>query len=72
MTDLVITWIGVAAAFALGGICVYKDRQPYVPGRVWYVPYRALMLLSVLAIILAAAHLITLYTGYVLPGRRPR
>ena len=72
MTDLVITWIGVAAAFALGGFCVYKDRQPYVPGRVWYVPYRALMLLSVLAIILAAAHLITLYTGYALPGRKPR
>ncbi len=72
MTDLVITWIGVGAALIIGGFSVYKDRQPYVPGKVWYIPYRALLLLSVLAIILAAAHLITLYTGYTLPGRRAR
>jgi hypothetical protein len=40
--------------------------------KVWYIPYQALMLLSVLAIILVAAHLITLYTGYTLPGRAAR
>jgi hypothetical protein len=72
MTDLVITWTGVVAAVVLGGFSLYMDRRPCVPGKVWYVPYRVLMLLSVLAIILAAAHLITLYTGYALPGRRPR
>ena len=72
MTDLAITWIGVATAFIIGGFSLYKERQPYVPGKVWYIAYRVLMLLSVLAIILAAAHLITLYTGYTLPGRAPR
>jgi hypothetical protein len=72
MSKLVLTWIGIAAAVLIGGVAVYMERRPYVPGKVWYVPYRAVMLVCVLAFILAAAHLITLYTGYTLPDRRPR
>jgi multisubunit Na+/H+ antiporter MnhE subunit len=72
MSDLTITWAAIALAAIIGVLAIFMERRPYVPGKVWYFPYRALWLLCVLIIFLAAAHLITLYTGLSLPGRTAR
>ena len=69
MSDLAITWTAIISAAAIGGFSAYLDRRPYLPGKVWYFPFRAVMLICVLAIIFATAHLITLFTGFQLPGR---
>ena len=45
------------------------DKRPYVPGRVWAVPYKMILFIGVLAVVILAAHLLSLLTGAPLRGR---
>ena len=59
----------LATAFAICGFAVVMDRRPYVPGRIWTVPYKMILFLGVFAAVVLAAHLVTVLTGVPLRGR---
>ncbi|MGF1627660.1 MAG: hypothetical protein ACFCVH_22500 [Alphaproteobacteria bacterium] len=50
-------------------LALWLDNRPYVPGRVWRIPWRAIGFLAVVAAFVLAAHLISLVTGTPFRGR---
>ena len=66
MTPTLILLFAAAAVF---GASVYGDGRPYVPGRLWKVPFKALMFVSVLVAVVMLAHVVTLVTGTPLRSR---
>ena len=48
---------------------LWLDNRPYVPGRVWRVPWRGIGFLAVVAAVVLAAHLVSLLTGTPFAGR---
>ena len=67
--DLAPTLVVLALALAVFGVAVWGERRPYEPGRVWKVPYKAVMFVAVLVAVLMLAHLVTLVTGTPLESR---
>lgn len=67
--DLVTTSAALAVAVALCAVSILLDRRPYVPGRPWRFPARLVMALSLLAILVLGAHMVTLLTGRPFTGR---
>lgn len=59
----------LAGAVAVSGFAIAMDRRPYVPGRIWAVPYKMILFVGVFAAIVLAAHLVTVLTGVPLRGR---
>ncbi len=59
----------LAAALAVFVVCAVMVRRPYEPGRIWRVPYTAIMWVSALVAVLMLAHLVTLLTGTPLKSR---
>ncbi|MEZ5824643.1 MAG: hypothetical protein R3C97_07850 [Geminicoccaceae bacterium] len=64
------TLLLLAGALALGGFCLWFERRPKELGEVRMFPSTILLILSVVAVIVALAHLVTLLTGIPLRGRR--
>ena len=67
--SVIATGVVLAVAVTVFGVCAVMARRPYEPGRIWRVPYTALMWLSVLVAVLMLAHLVTLLTGTPLRSR---
>ncbi|MCB2101311.1 MAG: hypothetical protein KDE22_10605 [Rhodobacterales bacterium] len=67
--DLTQTWIGLGVAAAVFALAWVMHRRPYVPGRIWRVPWVGVMWLALLAVILMIAHLVTLISGQPLKSR---
>ena len=67
--SLVPTAVVLAVAIAAFGVCAVMVRRPYEPGRIWRVPYAAIMWVAVLVAVLMLAHLVTLLTGTPLRSR---
>lgn len=67
--ELGVTVGVLAAGAALTGFCRWYEGRPRELGVPRLVPSTLLMALGVLAMILAAAHLVTLLTGRPLVGR---
>ena len=65
--ELTIAILVVACAVFVGAIFI--SRKPAEPGRVRMIPYGGLQFLAIAAILVTAAHLITLLTGTPLIGR---
>lgn len=63
------TIIGIVAAAVIAALALWRDNRPYVPGRVWRVPYRAIGFIGIVVAFVLAAHLITLATGTPFVGR---
>jgi len=59
----------LAAAVGLFAVVTYMARRPKEDGVIRWVPYVGVQFVALLAIILAAAHLLTLLTGQPLTGR---
>ena len=66
---LTVTLAVLAGFVLLLAISAYIDRRPPELGKIRLIPYRGLMVLSVVAIIALVAHLVTLLTGVPLQGR---
>lgn len=66
---LTVTLAVLAGFVLLLAISAYIDRRPPELGKIRLIPYRGLMVLSVIAIIALIAHLVTLLTGVPLQGR---
>lgn len=63
------TIIGIVASAVIAALALWRDNRPYVPGRVWRVPYRAIGFIGIVVAFVLAAHLITLMTGVPFTGR---
>lgn len=61
------------AALAIAISCIVlagiKERKPYQPGRMWGIPWKAVLALSLLATLILLAHLIGELSGHVIPAR---
>jgi hypothetical protein len=66
MTPTLVVLFAAAVVF---GVSVHGERRPYIPGRLWKMPYKALMFVSVLVAVLMLAHVVTLVTGTPLRSR---
>jgi hypothetical protein len=69
MSALSITSVGLGVALAVVALAVWGERRPYQPGRPWGIPWRAMMALALLAMLVLAAHLISLLSGHPFGGR---
>ncbi|MCB9944380.1 MAG: hypothetical protein H6851_12270 [Geminicoccaceae bacterium] len=63
------TLILLLAGLGLGGYCLWYERRPRELGDVGMFPSTILLMVSVLGVVLALAHLVTLVTGVQLRGR---
>jgi hypothetical protein len=66
---LTATIVGIVAAALLAAFALWRDNRPYVPGKVWRVPWRAIGFVAIVAAMVLAAHLISLLTGTPFQGR---
>ena len=60
----------LALGVTVGGFCLWYERRPKELGDVRYFPATIVLTLSVVAVLLALAHLVTLLTGVPFEGRR--
>lgn len=67
--SITITLAILIVAAAVFTIVTILARRPVVPGQVRLVPLGAIQFVSLLLVILMAAHLVTLLTGTPLTGR---
>lgn len=70
VSDITLFSAGLAAAVLVVALAAWFERKPYQPGRLWAVPWRAVMALGLLAVLVLGAHLISLLSGHPLAGRR--
>lgn len=56
-------------AAVVAAVALWLDNRPYVPGRVWRVPWRGIGFLAVVAAVVLGAHLVSLLTGTPFVGR---
>lgn len=64
-----VTTAILVAAFAVLAGAIFMNRRPVELGRVRMIPYGGLQFLAIAAILVTAAHLISLLTGQPLIGR---
>ena len=66
---LLPTLLMLAAACAVFGTSLYFHEKPWEPGEGWRPPWLAIMFVAVLVVLLAIAHLVSIFTGTPLHGR---
>lgn len=66
---LSITGIVLFLSVLIVAVAAWQDRKPYQPGQLWRVPWRAVMALGILAVLILGAHGISLMTGHPITGR---
>ena len=64
-----LTLILLAAGVALSAFCIWHQQRPRRLGEVSLFPSTLLLGVGLVAVILALAHLVTLWTGHA-PGRQ--
>ncbi len=69
MMGLELTIAILVGACALFVAAIYISRRPIEPGQVRLIPYGGLQFLAIAAILVTAAHLISLLSGQPLIGR---
>jgi hypothetical protein len=69
MSAVIISSLSLGAALTVVALAAWQDRKPYQPGRPWGIPWRAMMALGLLAVLVCAAHLISLLSGRPFGGR---
>jgi hypothetical protein len=67
-----ITLIAFAVATLIFAGSLYMDRRPREIGQVSLIPFKAITFLALIVMIVLLAHLISLWTGATLPGRRSK
>ncbi|MEZ5846010.1 MAG: hypothetical protein R3C70_04590 [Geminicoccaceae bacterium] len=67
---LTTTVLLLLAGLVSGGFCLWYERRPKEIGEVRMFPSTIMLILSVVLVIVALAHLVTLVTGVPLRGRR--
>lgn len=69
MSETTTYWVfGTALVLLL--LAVWRSRRPYVPGNLPIIPWTGVLYLSLVVSLLMLAHLISLWTGHPLIGRR--
>jgi hypothetical protein len=66
------TLLFLAGAVAVFAFAFWRERQPKEDGVIRWVPYTGIQFAAMLAIFLALAHLVSLWTGTPLIGRFSR
>jgi len=69
MSEATSYWI-FGTAVALLALAGWRARRPYEPGRLPVVPWTGVLYLSLVVALLVLAHLISIWTGHPLIGRR--
>jgi hypothetical protein len=59
----------LVVAFAVFAGAIFLSRRPVEPGQVRMIPYGGIQFLAIAAVLVTAAHLISLLTGEPLIGR---
>ena len=67
--SLGLTLAVLLAALAIAAYANWRERRPRDLGRPPLVPYTAIQVIAVVAIIIMLAHLVSLLTGHPLKGR---
>lgn len=70
--ELTETLLVLAAAAVLFSFAAWRERQPKEDGVIRWIPYTGIQFVALLIFILAAAHLVSLWTGTPLIGRFSR
>jgi hypothetical protein len=68
--SLTVTLAILGGAFALFLFSTYKSRKPVEIGEVRLVPYTALQYVAIVVIVVMLAHVVSIWTGKPLEGRR--
>jgi len=69
LTATLLFFFGSAAVFLFA---LWRERQPKEDGVPRWIPYTGIQFVALLAMVLAGAHLVTLWTGTPLIGRFSR
>jgi hypothetical protein len=69
LTATVWTLAGVATILA---VAMWRARRPWQPGRLWRIPWNAVMALALVALMGLLAHLVSLLTGQPIEPRALR
>lgn len=69
MTATLVVLVAAVMAFT---VALWRERRPKQDGVVRWVPYTGIQFVALLVAILAAAHLVSLWTGTPLVGRFSR
>lgn len=67
--DQTQTLVGLAISITCIVIAGINERKPYQPGRIWGVPWKAVLALSLLTTLVLLAHLVAELSGHPIPGR---
>jgi O-antigen/teichoic acid export membrane protein len=70
VSDITLFGAGLGLAVLVVALAAWRERKPYQPGRLWVIPWRAVMALGLLAVLVLGAHLVSLLSGHPLAGRR--
>ncbi|MBB4286694.1 hypothetical protein [Roseospira goensis] len=61
--DLTETLVALAAVTGVLAVAVWRAHRPWQPGRIWRVPWHAVMALALVLLLGLLAHLGSLLTG---------
>ncbi|SDE18700.1 hypothetical protein [Rhodospira trueperi] len=70
--DLTATGAALAGVATILAVAVWRVRQPWRPGRLWRIPWNAVMALALVALMGLLAHLVSLLTGQPIEPRALR
>lgn len=70
MSEQIWTLVAFLVFAALFVVATIRARRPHEPGRLPIVPWTGVQFASIFIALLVLAHLITLWTGHPLVGRR--
>ena len=70
--DLTQTGLALGGVLAIILVAGWRARQPWQPGRVWRVPWHAIMAMALVLLLGLVAHLGSLITGETITPRALR
>lgn len=68
--SLILTLVLLAAALTLVGLANWRERQPRQLDKTPLISYPLVQMIGIVVVILMVAHLVSLFTGQQLQGRR--
>ena len=67
--NLTVTLVLLTLTVVIFGYSNYRARQPAQPLKVRMINYNLVMIFSIIVTLLLLSHVVTLTTGYSIPGR---